>query len=67
MLRIYFEWRCCDGGGVNTGTVIAGGNLKIENKNTVSHGVNETAVNYVVTATGLNLLGAMNANAGWLR
>ena len=50
--------------GVNTGTVIAGGNLKIENKNTVSHGVNETAVNYVVTATGLNLLGAMNANAG---
>ena len=50
--------------GVNTGTVIAGGNLTIENKNKVWHGTNDTDVNYVVTATGLNLLGSMIANAG---
>ena len=50
--------------GVNSGTVIAGGNLNVSNTAEVSHGANGTAQNYVVSATGVNLTGVLVASLG---
>ena len=49
--------------GVNAGTTLSGGAMTITNSNDVSHGTNKSALNYVASATGINLTGNQIAGA----